>query len=75
MKLTWANNSFKRLTACIARNYKDNDGNEKTKWTPVGVAFLNTSRSGQESITLKLDALPTNGEITLFEATPRDEAS
>jgi len=67
MKLIFDEYSFRRLTACVGRKYKTEDGEEKTNWQAIGVGFLNEGKNGKQSITVKLDALPVGGEFTLFE--------
>jgi hypothetical protein len=44
---------------------------EKTYWTRIGVAYTNRD----ESITIKLDAVPVSGTMQVREWTPRDEQS
>lgn len=45
----------------------------KTRFVKVGVAF--PAREGSKAyMNIKLDALPINGEIVLFEGKPGDEA-
>lgn len=60
--------SVSRYDAVAARKYEDRDGNEKTAYTNIGVAWRNKSGSGY---TVRLNAIPApdNGEyvILLFE--------
>ncbi len=43
------------------------EGDEKTFWQRVGIAFENFDTNGQRtSISLRLNALPVNGELVLF---------
>ena len=43
------------------------DGDEKTFWQRIGMAFENFDNDGQrKSISVRLNALPVNGEIVLF---------
>ena len=50
------------LNACIATEGKDG----KTYFTKVGVAFYGKEGS-KAKFNIKLDAIPTNGELILFE--------
>ncbi len=47
---------------------KYGEGEKQTRWSRVGVGFVN--RDG--SITLKLDALPVNGELQVREYQRRE---
>lgn len=66
-----------RLDALTAREYTDRDGNKKTSWTKIGVAF--PTRDGGYSITLEALPLPTMGErgletrIVLMVPRPRED--
>ncbi len=43
------------------------EGEEKTFWQRIGMAFENVDDSGAtKSISVRLNALPVNGEIVLF---------
>jgi hypothetical protein len=46
-----------------------NKAGTKSFWTKIGVGFLN----GDGSINVKLDALPTSGEMQIRDYQPRDE--
>lgn len=63
-----------RYEAVAARAYKDRDGNEKSSFTNVGVAWKMKERDGY---TLKLHAMPApeEGEYTilLFPPKPKDD--
>ena len=41
---------------------------DKNRWTRIGVAFVN-----KESISVRLSALPINGEIVLLKPKPKEE--
>jgi hypothetical protein len=41
----------------------------KARWTRIGVAFVN-----KDSITVRLNALPINGEVVLLKPKPKEEA-
>lgn len=58
-----------KYDVCIAKNYTK-DGEEKTKWKNIGVAFSN-----ERGMQIKLDSLPIpqNGECTLFVFENKDE--
>lgn len=43
-------------------SYKDNDDNEKTRYTQIGVAF----KVAKGGLSIALNALPVNGQIVLF---------
>lgn len=66
-----------RLDALIAREYTDRDGNKKTSWTKIGVAF--PLQNGGYSVSLEAIPLPTMGErgletrIVLKVPQPRDD--
>ena len=52
--------------ACATREYSV--GSEsKTKWTQIGVGFIN-----KNGITVKLDALPVDANIVLLKPKPND---
>lgn len=63
-----------RYDAVAVRRYKDGQGNEKTAYTTVGVAWPMRERDGY---TLRLNAIPapTEGEyvILLMPPKPKDE--
>lgn len=44
------------------------DGEQKTRWTNIGVAFLN-----KDSISIHLNAYPTNPKIVLMKPRPKEE--
>lgn len=55
-----------RKNLCVAKNYKDKDGNEKTQWLNVGSLFVKDD--GKMSIVL--DTIPTgvwDGRIQVFD--------
>ena len=62
-----------RYEAIAARRYKDQQGNEKTKFTNIGVAW---PMRDKDSFTLRLDAIPApqDGEyvILLMPPKPKD---
>lgn len=51
------------------------EGSEKTFWHRVGTGFRNDPKSGEgeASITVKLDSMPTNGELVLFPDDGKDK--
>jgi hypothetical protein len=52
------------------------EGQEKTFWLRCGTAFENPGKNGSPpSISVKLDALPVNGELVLFEDDGKDDAT
>lgn len=67
-----------RLDAIVAREYTDRDGNKKSSFTKIGVAFA--MRNGGWSISLEALPLPTMGErgletrLLLMVPKPRDDA-
>lgn len=66
-----------RLDAVVAREYSDRDGNKKTAFTRIGVAFA--TKNGGWSLSLEALPLPTMGErgletrILLMPPKPKDE--
>ena len=57
--------SHSYLNVCVAVKGKD----ERTHFDQVGIAF--PSRDGAKSVmTIKLNSLPLNGELVLFEPRP-----
>lgn len=66
-----------RLDAVVAREYSDRDGNKKTAFTRIGVAFA--TKNGGWSLPLEALPLPTMGErgletrILLMPPKPRDD--
>lgn len=66
-----------RLDALVAREYADRDGNKKTAFTKIGVAFA--TKNGGWSLTLEALPLPTMGErgletrILLMVPKPRED--
>ena len=58
------------LTAYQVREYKDRDGNDKSSWTRVGVAFAHNKGNG---FNIELDSVPLNGKIVLMP--PKDDRS
>lgn len=56
----------------VSGTYQDQNGNEKKRWTKVGVVF-----EGEKGLSLKLECLPINfsGWITLSEPKPKDGSS
>lgn len=67
-----------RLDALVAREYEDRDGNKKTAFTKIGVAFA--MKNGGWSLSLEALPLPTMGErgletrVLLMVPKPRDDA-
>lgn len=64
---TTAVTDAKLATSKIA--YSISERNGRSFWTRIGRAFVN--RDG--SINVRLEALPTNGQIQLRDPEPRDE--
>lgn len=66
--------STTRYDAIAARTYQDRDGNDKSSFTNIGVAFPMKERDG---FTLRLHAMPApvDGEysILLMPPKPRDD--
>lgn len=66
-----------RLDALVAREYADRDGNKKTAFTKIGVAFA--TKNGGWSLSLEALPLPTMGErgletrILLMVPKPRED--
>lgn len=66
-----------RLDAVVAREYSDRDGNKRTSFTKIGVAFA--MKNGGWSLTLEALPLPTMGErgletrILLMVPKPRED--
>lgn len=56
------------LNALITSKYVDRNGDEQIRWTKIGVAFPHRSGKG---FSVKLDALPPNGELILLEPKPK----
>lgn len=63
-----------RYDAVAARKYTDRDGNEKTAFTNIGVAFPMKDRDGY-SLRLHAIPAPVDGEysILLFPPKPRED--
>lgn len=63
-----------RYDAVAVRRYTDNQGNEKTQYTTVGVAFSMRERDG---FTVRLNAIPAPSEgeyvILLMPPKPKDD--
>lgn len=57
------------MNAVCPVKYEDRDGNEKTKWVKLGVAFVNREKG---TIKIQLDGLPVNGELVLMKPMDRD---
>lgn len=59
-----------RYDAVAVRRYKDRDGNEKSQFTTIGVAFPMKDKDG---FTVRLNAVPapTDGEFTILLMPPR----
>jgi hypothetical protein len=50
------------------------EGEEKTFWQRIGMAFENYGDDGhRKSISIRLNALPVNGEMVLFPDDDRDQ--
>lgn len=66
-----------RLDAVVAREYSDRDGNKKTAFTKIGVAFA--MKNGGWSLSLEALPLPAMGErgletrILLMVPRPRED--
>lgn len=60
-----------RFNVCVARKYMKG-GEEKTKWTTIGVAFVRKSGPGYNII---LDAAPLTNEMFLLPPKDPDERS
>lgn len=61
-----------RFNVCIATEYTDKDDNNKTRFTKVGVAFVNTRDDGEEIINIKLDFPVAVSELVCFTPKPKD---
>lgn len=63
-----------RYEAVAVRKYTDKDGNEKSSFTNIGVAFKMKERDGY-SLRLHATPAPVDGEysILLFPPKPREE--
>ena len=59
-----------RMIAYAVRNYTHN-GEEKSDWTNIGVAFLHQDGKG---LNVTLHALPVDGKIVLRDYEPKDES-
>jgi len=66
----------KRVPDFIAKSVRElgktNDGKDLSRWTDIGVAFLN---SKSESITIKLNALPLGDKIILTKPLPHKDGN
>lgn len=62
-----------RLDALIGREYEAKDGQKKTAWTKIGVAF--PTKNGGYSVQLEAIPAPTEGafKFVLFQAKPKEE--
>lgn len=64
----------KRLDVAAPRTYKDRDGNDKTAWTNVGVAWDNDGK-----INITLHAIPVAGpegvRLVLMEPKPQNDSN
>lgn len=60
-----------RLNAIAARKYTDRDGNEKTSYTRIGVAWPFRDKEGY---TVRLEAVPApqDGEFVILLMPPKD---
>ena len=56
-----------RWDVLSAQDYDDNNGDKKTSWLKIGSAF--DSKDGQ-SIMIKMQAVPVNGEAVLRRPKP-----
>ena len=61
----------KRLDVLTVREYEQN-GEKKSAWTRIGVAFQSKDGSGWDLI---LDALPMSGKVFMREPKARDNGS
>lgn len=66
--VAWA---YTRVMAAMKIAYSITKRGEKSYWNRIGVAFVN--RDG--SLTVKLEALPINGEIQIRDQKERDGES
>ena len=57
----------KRFDVCTPR---EDEKSGKTFWTKLGVAFQT-----EKGISIRLDGVPINGRLSLFEPRPRDGAA
>lgn len=57
------------IAKCVNK-YKTRTGEEKEKWTDIGVCFLNHRT---ESISIRLNALPIGGDMVLMKPKPKPE--
>ena len=64
----------KMYDVCIGNKYTDKaTGEEKTRWTRIGVAFLNDDG---EKIGIQLDAMPIgNGNLQAFAKKPKEPSN
>ncbi len=62
---------------CHQETGKDKDGNEKSYYTKVGVAWMNETQAGKQTLSLKLDYLPLghdwDRELVGFEFDDQEE--
>ena len=60
-----------RLDALMAREYKTNDGEVKTAFTKIGVAF--ETRNGGWSVTLDAIPAPVDGQYKIVLLPPKEK--
>ena len=61
-----------RFNVTVATKFTNTEGNEKTRFTRVGVAFENTSQDGSKTLNVKLDFPVAVTEFVLFEYKAKD---
>ena len=61
-----------RFDAFVVEKYTDRDGNEKSRWIQLGVAFPHNDGKG---FNVKCVALPVNGELVLRAHEPRTDSA
>lgn len=61
-----------RFNVTVATKFTNNEGNEKTRFIRVGVAFENTSQDGSKTLNVKLDFPVAVTEFVLFEHKTKD---
>lgn len=55
-----------RMRVCAVGKYKDADGNTKSTFSNVGMAFANTSQDGKKSISVRMNVICMAKEFVLF---------
>lgn len=66
------NEKAKPWDVFTVREFTTAQGEVNATWRQVGVAFMNRKEGKLSSVTLKLDAVPVNGELVIM---PRKEKS